>query len=403
MHALYNIRTIVILAFALRLIWLLFVDTHPVSDPSVYDEFARSIVEGRGFAYKDGSLTAFWPVGTSAIYALIYSIFGYEYIFIAIFNLLIGTGIIYLGWSVTQHFFDQKTALITACILALWPLLIQFTTILASELLFIFLMLLAISIFIKENLRPTTQAIAFGLTIGLACYIRPIIFPLLIILPTLKLIADRDLTGFFKQLIPSLLVVIIIVSPWSYRNTQLYGELTLLSTNFGPNLWMGNNPDSNGGYMQMPNATYDSEKDRAKQLKDEAINFIVENPDQYAVLALKRLAITFSRETIGVAWNRVSLNQSISDKGIALLKMGSTIYWYFALILGIGGLLLYLFIQKWSAVLFPPLVIAGYLASIPLLTVGQDRYHMPLIPFIACFSAYALQLAHKQWRNRQPL
>ena len=44
------------------------------------------------------------------------------------------------------------------------------------------------------------------------------------------------------------------IAPWSIRNNAVFGEFVLLSTNGGPNLWMGNNPDSTGFYMPLPSS-----------------------------------------------------------------------------------------------------------------------------------------------------
>lgn len=399
MSMLFNIRTVLLLTFTLRLIWMLVIDINPSSDPGIYDEFARSIVEGRGFAYSDGTLTAFWPVGTSAIYALIYFLLGYNYIFIGIFNLFLGLAIVYLSWDIGKHYFDEKTALVAAVILSFWPLLIQFTTILASELIFILLMLISIKIYISQSLHPFLKVFYFGLCVGVACYIRPIMLPILFILPTLDLLQTWNFRRFFFQVIPALLIALIVISPWSYRNTQLFGETTMLSTNFGPNLWMGNNPDSTGAYMAMPDRTFESEKDRAKQLKQEAIEFITNNPAHYMNLALNRLSITFGRETIGVVWNITTLESLLSEKNIFYLKALSTVYWLLALTLSLCGMTLLLINRKWRGIFFPPLVLTAYFVSIPLLTVGQDRYHIPLIPFVAFFAAFALCQLHNRWQN----
>lgn len=386
-----NIKAVLFLALVLRLVWLILVDTHPVSDSGVYDDFAVSIVEGRGFAFADGTLTAFWPVGTSAVYALIYKVLGHNYLYIAWLNLLLGIGIVYLSWSLSRHYFDEKTALLTAFILAVWPLLIQFTSVLASELIFVFMMLLIIRLANSISLGLVVQAILFGVAIGLTCHIRPTIAPLLLILPALQLI-KRQKT--LSQLVPyvgiALISCALVMTPWSMRNTELYGQTTLLTTNFGPNFWMGNNPDSDGAYMRLPQRPFANEKVRDNELKQEAIEFIKNNPGQYVLLAVKRMGHTFSRETIGIVWNEVGLAKFVSDRGIYYLKLVSTLFWYVALIVSIIGVIVYLCRHRWHTLLFTPFVLIGYFVSIPLLTVGQDRYHIPMIPFIACFFAYAL-------------
>ena len=385
-----DIKAILIFSAVLRLIWLLLVDVDPISDSGVYDDFALSLVQGKGFAFSDGSLTAFWPVGTSAVYAFFYLIFGHNYIYIALLNWVLGVAIVYLSWSLARHYFNESVALVTACILAVWPLLIQFTTVLASELIFVFMMLTIIWIATQLSKGLLAPALLFGITIGLACHIRPTMAPLLLILPVIALFEHRNVLYCVKYITIALISCALVMTPWSQRNTQLFGERTMLSTNFGPNLWMGNNPNSNGAYMRLPEREFASEKARDNELKQEAIEFIINNPDQYVVLAFKRLGHTFSRETIGVVWNSISLSKLLSDSSLYYLKLISTLYWYIALAMGVVGIVLYIVNYRWAALIFTPIVLIAYFISIPLLTVGQDRYHIPMIPFIACFFAYAL-------------
>jgi len=385
-----TIRNLLLVATLLRLAWLLLIDVHPVSDSAAYDQFAISLLEGRGFAYENGDLTAFWPVGTSAVYAGLYSLFGRSYLPIELMNLALGLGIVYFSWSVCRHYFNERIALLTAGILACWPLLIQFTTVLASELIFVFLMLLVLWLNIRLQQQLLSKAVLMGLTIGLACYIRPIIAPFIFILPILAVIKDRRWARMAAQIAISLFICAAVISPWCKRNTELFGKFTLISANFGTNFWMGNNPDSSGAYMKFPERDYGSEKNRDDQLKAEAIEFIRNNPGQYVLLAVKRLGHTFSRESIGIVWNRIGVAEHTNEQGIKLLKQFSTLYWYIMLVAAVAGALLCWRRAGWGGIFFEPLVLTAFFISIPLLTVGQDRYHMPMIPFIACYAAYLL-------------
>jgi hypothetical protein len=39
----------------------------------------------------------------------------------------------------------------------------------------------------------------------------------------------------------------LLVSPWSWRNSSVYGSSVLLTTGDGSNLYAGNNPNARGG------------------------------------------------------------------------------------------------------------------------------------------------------------
>jgi hypothetical protein len=75
-----NIRNILLLAIFLRVLWAYIVPVDPVADSFLYNEFAKSIASGNGYAFPNGDITVYWPVGTSAIYAVLYKVFGVSFL-----------------------------------------------------------------------------------------------------------------------------------------------------------------------------------------------------------------------------------------------------------------------------------------------------------------------------------
>jgi hypothetical protein len=387
---LLKIEIVLVIAIVIRILWACLVMVEPVSDSVMYDKFAMSISSGHGYAYPDGSLTAYWPVGTSAVYAFLYLLFGKSYLPIVILNIVIGTSIVWFIYAIALRNFGQRTAIISALIVCLWPLLIQFTTILASELLFIFLLLFAIFIWGHQKIPVVPRAVAWGALICAASFIRPIAYPLLVIFPVLNWIKTRNLRISFISLIAGVLTASILFSPWVYRNYKLFNGFVLIAANDGVNLWMGNNPESDGSYMSAPRDLSQNELERNNYLKAEAVSYILKNPVDYVKLSIKRFFITYKSETIGIHWNLSYLEKVVDSRVITAMKLISTVYWWMILLLGIVGI--YLFIRKKKLEIFNPFtVIIVYFFMIPILTVGQDRYHMPIMPFFAIFFAYAVE------------
>ena len=396
-----SLKTALTLGILLRVVWMLLVDIDPVSDSAVYDEFAKSLVEGRGFAFQDGTLTAFWPVGSSAIYACLYWIFGYNYLVFEIFHLIVGCSIIWLGWLVSKRFFDEEVAGWAALTLSVWPLLIEFTTVISSELFFILILLISLQVSFEGEKNSPLKAVIFGVVVGLGCYIKPILAPMIVIIPVVRVLRNGNVLDPLKWFVMSLLAFVLTVTPWSYRNSVVFGEFTTMTTNFGPNLWMGNNPNSDGSYMPLPQRLYTSEKDRENQLKSEAVDFIKGNPGQFSVLAIKRLIVTFSRETIGVGWNKEFLAKNYGGTTISILKVFSTGYWILVFLLALIGVFMTIVRMGWKFTSFVPLVVSGYLFTIPLIIVGQDRYHMPMIPLVALFAGVSITSFVRKFRSRE--
>ena len=120
----------------------------------------------------------------------------------------------------------------------------------------------------------------------------------------------------------------------------------------------------------------------------------------------KRLRNTFDRETIGVVWNAAGIEQRFDNPEVVskLLKLLSSAYWYLMAIIGLVGVFLMIRSEGWMILSNPMLIICLFFAAIPAIIVGQDRYHMPMIPMIACFAAYAVA-NFLEWRrgNLSPL
>ena len=384
---------ILVFAFILRVLWSFFVPVGPVADSAAYEILARSVATGSGYAWQDGSITSYWPPGTAFIYAVFFRLFPNTYLPIVIFQILIGVGLVYLGYRCALLFFTKNIALITALFLAFWPLLIQFTTILASELLFLIPIISATLLVYKKGKPVIRHWIFFGLLIGIATYIRPTGLPLIIILPLLAALRYHQYKKMLGFILVGGLICMMLIAPWSWRNTRLYGEFTTISTNFGTNLWMGNNNNSKGTYQALKyDQKFENEKEREVYFKQEAITFISNNPVKFLQMGIKRTKATFDRETIGVVWNEKGLVHSAgcSLRCIKFLKIISSAYWYLMLLLALVGFIFLLYNEQWKILTNPIFMLSGYFAAIPIIVVGQDRYHFAMIPLIAILAAYSV-------------
>ncbi len=387
----YWTRPSVIVAAALlvRLIWAAWVPVDPVSDGVLYEAFAQSIATGHGYAFADGTMTEYWPVGTSAIYALLYQIFGIRPGVLPVFQALLGASIVGLTWRIAHRAFGLAVAALAAWLTALWPLLVQFTTILASELLFIALVLVSLNVWISRRLPFAVRMIFWGACIAAATYVRPTALPLLFIFLAIQLNFDRDWRAFVLGGLLAVLAASLLFAPWSYRSIVLFDRFVLVAANGGVNLWMGNNPESTGGYMELPNKRFPNEVDRDQYYGHEAVNFIFSHPLTYAKLSVERAITTYDRETIGVAWNEKGLRSKYSKTSLVVLKSISSAYWWIMLILGSAGIVL-IIRRRLAGQMWPLIASFGYFAIFPVLTVAMDRYHVPIDPILAIFAAYSV-------------
>jgi hypothetical protein len=189
----------------------------------------------------------------------------------------------------------------------------------------------------------------------------------------------------------------ILIAPWAYRNYQLFGEVVLISTNGGPVFWMGNNPDSKGECMPLPDIEFDSEVERAKYLKEQAIEHIKAEPLIFLKRMTKRLIDYYRSENIGIVWNLGGLKKINADATLLPLKLLSSGYWMLILVLAIYGLWQLFKIEGlWQTITATPIfALLGYFTVLHVIIASGDRYHFPIIPFLAMLAAYAVSKIKK--------
>lgn len=393
---------ILVLGFVLRAIWAIVVPIAPISDSVAYDQLAWDLATRGSYEWINGDVTAYWPVGTSFIYSLLFRAFGHHCAPIAVLNVLVGTGTLALIISLAHEWASRGAAVCAGIIYAIWPSQIEFTSILASELLFNLLLLLAIYVVVVARFRSfvVTGALAGAFLAG-AAYVRPTALALPLVL-TAGLVWSRAVAWrrIATLTIAMFVTMAICIAPWTIRNERVFGTPAVISTNGAPVLWMGNNPQATGAYMPMPDDVMPlNETQRAAVLGSRATQFMSEHPGKAVALFLHKLVITHDRETIGVVWNMDSLAPAIGDRGVMILKALSTMYWWVVLLLGIAGIALTVRREGSGAILHPAILGWGYFAFVHALTLGADRYHFPSIPFIAILAGIAVESASARMRE----
>ena len=378
-------------AFVLRVCWAISVPVIPLSDSNAYDVFAQNIAAGHCYCWRPGEPTAYWAVGTAALYAAIYGVFGHSYTAIVVLNILVALASVALGMSLARRWLGPVAGMLTGWILALWPLMIEFTTILASEMLFNLCVLAVFWLAGMPGWKWFPRGLAAGIALAASVYIRPVALLLAPLAFVQEALIQRRPGRALAACSLACVVMIALVLPWSMRNLQVFDRFVLVSTNAGANFWMGNNPDSNGGYMPLPETDIVNEADLDRDLNRKAWEYIREQPLAFVARSLKKAVVLHERESIGVSWNEEGLERSFGRGVLMPLKIISLAYWWLMLACAAYGLVLLLRRRTWLEVLsLPPLVAWAYYTAVHAITVTGDRYHVPSDPFIAMLAAYAL-------------
>jgi 4-amino-4-deoxy-L-arabinose transferase-like glycosyltransferase len=397
---------ILLTGFALRLIWAVLVPLQPTSDGQAYDELAWNLASTGSYAWNTGRLTAYWPVGTPFIYSLPFRLFGHAFAPLAAMNVLAGTAVLAMIVTVAKEWVPRPAALAAGALYAVWPSQIEFVSVLASELYFNLAVLLAMWAAFASPFRSwLVRGVVAGLFLAAASFIRPVALPLVAILPVTLIWTRRtrlkDLAAFTAA---AAVVMALCIAPWALRNERVFGERVLISTNGRPVTWMGNNPAATGEYVPYPADVEGlNEVQRSHVLAQRARDFMLHHPVTTVELALKKLVLTHDRETIGIVWNEEQLAPAIGPTGILAAKLVSTFYWLAVLALAIAGAIMVLIRDRWRGLIHPALLTWAYFAALHAITLANDRYHMPSIPFIATLAGLAASALLSRWRaSREP-
>jgi hypothetical protein len=321
-------------------------------------------------------------------------------------------------FAVSRLIFDTKTALVAASIAALSPRMILQNTLIASENLFIPLLLLWVLVCLKLFHQPTPlKGFLAGCLLGALTLVRSVAN--LLALPWLLafLWSPANRRKVLKVAAALLIGQALLLLPWAVRNELVLGKPIFLTSTGGVNLFIGNNPSAGGSWypwvadMQAIDPTF-SERDIVTQ--DElagqaAEQWIARNPVAAAQLYLKKWGLIFTDDTfaldMAIFSRQLSPPWPASDvlTGDHPLKHARNMlealfngwYWVF-LALGACGLVLAPLWQardrapiSFSSHLFVAFCVL-YFPAVSAVFLASTRFHWPSIDLLIPYAAFSL-------------
>jgi len=392
-----------LVGFLLRFVWILLVDPKPVSDFDWYFAKGMDISQGRGY-HAHGAPSAFWPVGYPLFLAGLFSVFGRSILAARIANILLYTGILALSYGLAQRLFRSvRTARLTLLLLTFYPNHIAYSSLVASEILFTFLMLLGIAVLLLADTRFLMSLLA-GAIFGLACLVRPQLLPLPAAFVFLLLGAGRPFRKTLLTLAGVYAALVIVLLPWTLRNYRAFGHFVFVSTNGGGNLLIGNNPWANGAYVDRPEFAAivgtGNEYEQDRRAGSYAIDYMRKHPVETVKRWPSKFWYLYRGDIEGFRWSLEGIEARGKETpawlGTGAVALGEAYY----LALGAACIAsLLLFSRAGPGGFGGPrsmgLVIIAFFTLLGLAFYGGSRYHFPIMPWVAMYAA-ALPEA---WRN----
>jgi hypothetical protein len=172
-----------------------------------------------------------------------------------------------------------------------------------------------------------------------------------------------------------------LVAPWTARTSLALGGPVLVSTNQGSNLYLGTLPEALGGYQPVPRShpclRVPSERERDRCLQREGAARAWEHPARWVGLGALKLLRTLAWEHCPAAWLRDASPLGAGPE--RALTLACTLAWWALL----ASALRRRGVGVSSTVRAGLLVAAGVLLAPHALFLGDDRFHLAVVPLLA--------------------
>jgi len=314
-HSKRWLSIIIALAVVLRLGAALYLGDRVEVLPGIYDQvsyhtLALRVLGGYGFTFPSD----WWPMTRagaptahcSFLYVLylagVYAVVGVHPLAARLLQALVA-GVLgpWLAWRLGRRVATETVALAAAAITALYIYFIYYSAALMTEIFFILAVLAALERALALAERPSWgRALQLGLALGLAALLRQLI---LAFVPCLLLWLLWQARGRVRwgQLLAPLLVIALLILPWTVRNYRVFHRFVLLNTNAGFAFFWANHPIYGydfPGLLPPDGPSYQDlipmelrhldEAAMERALMQRALGFIWEDPGRYLLLSLSK-------------------------------------------------------------------------------------------------------------------
>lgn len=266
------------LAFILRLAWLFYAQPVPISDFNDYRTLAEGILDHGQFGYPEPT-SFFLPVHPTLVAALM--LVSRADLWLGFGMVLVSTASCLLIYLVARRVLArERPSLIAAAIFAFLPVFVLYSPVLATEHLFIVLMLLAMLAVVTLRGSTGWRELAVGLLLGLAILTRgEALFyaPAFLFYLWVGTTTPRRIK--WRQSMLIIIGIVVVLVPWYVRNAVVVTGETGLSASAGVNFYFAHN-DSGfyGAYTEGSPLQGLSAVDASREGWRLAFEYLRENP-----------------------------------------------------------------------------------------------------------------------------
>ncbi len=397
-----NLVLIACVALGVRLTFVFPVHANGyTSDEREYVSMASRLAEGNAFVDSNGERSTRAPLFPFFL-AILFEATGNSVVIAHIVGCILGTLVVVLGYLLCrQAWGDQRVALISAAVMAVYPGLVIYSGLLQTETLYCVFFLLALWYAYMVKTSPTSLTmVALGLASGLAALTRVVFlvfFPLLLLLVWKREWQPGPTAG---KIVLSVAVFCLVLAPWTVRNYRLYHAVIPISSGGGNSLLTGNNPFATGTWrveqgfeqwydrqarrLNIPDPVALNEVERSSLSGRIAREYIVSHPLDVLRLMAKKAHIFFV----------YPITHSDSLVPLQAFAVGCD---FLLLAGGIIGLIGSLSLRGQRNILYAAL---AFFSLTQIILHSEARFRLPLVPILSMFFGVGLVTVADRDRRR---
>ena len=408
------------------LLWTWFTGLDLHDDERDYDALAVSLVQENVFRLQ-GQTTSIRPPLYPLAVSLVYRAAGVGSAtelaqaqqIVRALQIVLSLATVLLVFRLASDMFNARVGLWAAGIVCFYPSLLAYNNLILTETLFTFWLTLSVWLAVRYLRSGDWRwAVGTGAAIGLGALTRSALwmFP-----PALALFWMVLASGDWRvRLLGPLCMVAtfaLVIAPWAVRNTRLERTFTTIDSMGGRNVMMGNYEytplwrawDAIGiagerAWYRVLAGRYDNFRELTQGQRDklamrEGVRFMLANP----ALTAQRDVVKFfnfwqlEREVVAAAGR--GLFGQLPTAVVLLLTL--LIFGSYALLF-VGAIV--------GAVAAPPTdwrahltcgLMVAFLCALHTAVFAHSRYHLPLVPILACYAAQALVERRWIWTARR--
>ena len=394
---------VIALATVPRLLVAAAISYEPVADAWWYHDAATALASGQGLAV-DGASTAYRPPGYPFLLSLTYRLFG-PILALAWFWGAIATAVI-IGTihMIANRLYGATVARLAALFAAMYPALILMTGQALSDLPFVAGLLLLVAFVLARTPFRLVAAIGIGVAIGLLTLTRGAALGLVAVVPLIWYARRQDMVKAAIAFFVIALAFAATIAPWMARNHAVFGYYTL-GTNLGMNAYVGNHRDAPGGavadhWPSSPQMSSSNEAEVDRELMRMAIGFVASNPWQALAILPRKLMHLYLLETEATTSLFQGEHPSAAWMKYTLYGASQIVYVAFLVLFCLRVLDLGAHSRRPRGAQWTGWLLIGYFTLLCLVFHGEDRYRLPILPWMLIEGSVLLARASKRDNTR---